>query len=142
MIFLICTGSAFTNAKGVVRCSSSFICLSAGAGEWQPCCLATILVHSAPPEVQSIQVLIVIFGGYVKLIVILVCVHRLHLLATSLTFPIAFISHCSLCCIMLTVHDFKLVDCGHEHTLLRHSIFLQVNWSFWLIIIIIGTICT
>ena len=42
---------------------SSFICLSAGAIEWQPCFFATILLLYAPPKVTSVLVLFVIFGG-------------------------------------------------------------------------------
>ena len=37
----------------------SFICLSAGAIEWQPCCFATILLLYAPSKVVSVLVLFV-----------------------------------------------------------------------------------
>ena len=48
-------------------------------------------------------------------------------LATSVAFPVAFISVYSLCCNMLTANDSEVVDWGHEHTLLWPSIFLQVS---------------
>ena len=41
----------------------SFICLSAGAVEWESFCFATTLLHHAPPKVTSVLVLFVIFGG-------------------------------------------------------------------------------
>ena len=50
--------------RGEVECTnSSFICLSAGAIEWQPCFFAIILLLYAPPKVISVLVLFVIFGG-------------------------------------------------------------------------------
>ena len=48
---------------GEVGCTiSSFICLSAGAIEWQPCFFATILLLYASPKETSVLVLLVIFG--------------------------------------------------------------------------------
>ena len=47
-------------------------------------------------------------------------------LATFVVFPIAFICLCSLYCNMLSANDLEVVDCGHVHTLLWPSIFLQV----------------
>ena len=47
--------------------------------------------------------------------------HKLRLVI-SITFSIALIS---ICCVMLTVKDSKVVDCGHELTLLLSS------FSFW-----------
>ena len=41
----------------------SFICLSAGAVEWEPSCFATTLLRHAPPRVTLVLVLFVIFGG-------------------------------------------------------------------------------
>ena len=49
---------------GEVGCTiSSFICLSAGAIEWQPCFFATILLLYASPKVTSVLVLFVMFVG-------------------------------------------------------------------------------
>ena len=49
---------------GEVGCTiSSFICVCAGAIEWQPCSFATILLLYAPPKIISVLVLFVIFGG-------------------------------------------------------------------------------
>ena len=41
----------------------SFICLSAGAVGWESSCFATTLLRHALPEVTSVIVLFVIFGG-------------------------------------------------------------------------------
>ena len=41
----------------------SFICLSAGAIEWQPCFFAPVLLLYAPPKVTPVLVLLVIYGG-------------------------------------------------------------------------------
>ena len=41
----------------------SFICLSAGAVEWESSCFATTLLHHALPKVTSVLVLFVIFGS-------------------------------------------------------------------------------
>ena len=41
----------------------SFICLSAGAVEWESSFFATTLLYHAPPKVTSVLVLFVIFGG-------------------------------------------------------------------------------
>ena len=41
----------------------SFICLYAGAVNWQPSCSASILLHYAHVEATSVLVLFVIFGG-------------------------------------------------------------------------------
>ena len=47
---------------GEVGCTiSSFICLSDGSIELQPCFFATILLLYAPPKVASVLVLFVIF---------------------------------------------------------------------------------
>ena len=40
----------------------SFICLSAGAVEWESSCFATTLLHHALPKLTSVLVLFVIFG--------------------------------------------------------------------------------
>ena len=49
---------------GEVGCTiSSFICLSAGAIEWQPYFFATVLLLYAPLKVTSVIVLFVIFRG-------------------------------------------------------------------------------
>ena len=40
-----------------------FICLSAGAVEWESSCFATTLLHHASLKVTSVLVLFVIFGG-------------------------------------------------------------------------------
>ena len=54
--------------RGEVVCIiSSFICLSAGAIEWQPCFFVTILLLYAPPKVTSVLVLF-IFGGLFNLL--------------------------------------------------------------------------
>ena len=45
-------------------------------------------------------------------------------LAALAVFLIAFISLCSLYCIMLSANDTEVVDCGHEYTLLLFSMFL------------------
>ena len=41
----------------------SFICLSAGAVEWESSCFVTTLLHHAHPKVTSVLVLFVIFRG-------------------------------------------------------------------------------
>ena len=48
-------------------------------------------------------------------------------LSASVTFPLAFTSLCFLWCNMLSANLLEVVDCGHEHTLLWLSMFLQVS---------------
>ena len=54
--------SSHSNGGGWM-CLYSFICLSAGAVEGESSCFAITLLHHAPPQVTSVLVLFVIFGG-------------------------------------------------------------------------------
>ena len=48
-----------SNMPGEVGCTIySFICLCAGAVEWESSCFATTLLHYAPPKVTSVLVLL------------------------------------------------------------------------------------
>ena len=81
---------------------SSFICLSAGAIEWQPFFFATILLLYAPPKVISVLVLFVIFGGWFCSLLL----HRASL-ATSVVYPVAFL-HFSLLPLLQHAHSQRL----------------------------------
>ena len=102
-----------------------FICLSAGAIEWQSCCFATILLLYAPKKV--ILVLVLYISYLWRFFLLHYYIGRLSQssLAASAVFPVAFIFLYSLCCNMLSANDSEVVDCGHEHTLQWPSIFLQ-----------------
>ena len=108
---------------GAVGCI--FIHLFAGAVEWEASCFATTLLHPAPPKVTSVLVLFVIFGGLFSFIGVYVYLHKLHLLAISVVFPIALPL---ICCVMFTVNDFEVVDCGHELTLLLSLFSFRSTW--------------
>ena len=103
----------------------SFICLSAGTIDWQPCCFASILLLCAPPKVVSVLVLFVVFRGSFQFIIIQVGLHRLLLLLQWPFLQPLFL--CSLCCNMLSANDSEVVDWGQEHTLLWLLIFFQIS---------------
>ena len=58
---------------------------------------------------------------------IILQVGLLRLLDVSVVFPVALISLCSFCCNMLSANNSEVVDCDHKHSLLWHSIILQVS---------------
>ena len=64
--------------------------------------------------------------GVVGLIGMQVGLHKLHL-AISVAFSIALIS---IRCIIFTVNDSEVVDCGHEFTLLFSSFSFRSTWMF------------
>ena len=103
-----------------------FFYLSAVAVDLQSCCFATILRLYAPPKRRSVLVVFILVGG---LFISFCFIGRPSQasLATSVVYPEAFISPSSFCCNMLIANDSEVVDCGHEHTLLWPSIFLQVS---------------
>ena len=45
-----------------------FICLSAGAVEWESSCFTTTLWHHVPANVISGPVLVIIFGGLLNVL--------------------------------------------------------------------------
>lgn len=58
----MCTGIFDVIIMGAVECIiSSFIYVSLGSVEWQPYCLATSLLHGAPPKMMSALVLFITF---------------------------------------------------------------------------------
>ena len=62
---VLCSVPAFRSSRREVGCTiSSFICLSAGEIEWQPCFFAIIILIHVPPKVRSVLVLFLIFGGF------------------------------------------------------------------------------
>ena len=89
----------------------SFICLSAGAIEWQPCCFDTILLLYAPPKVISVLVLFITFGGSFQFISIQVGLHRL-LLPLQRSFLQSSLLSALFFCNMLSANDLEVVDCG------------------------------